>query len=140
VLLGVLVSLLVTAAILWVLLVGLLWRLGRTRGGSTGWREALRLVPDVLVLLRRMERDQTVSRSVRWRIRALLAYLLSPVDIVPDFIPVVGYADDAIIAVLTIRSVARRAGTAALERNWPGTEDGLAALKSLAGLPPGDGS
>ncbi|MFL5260789.1 MAG: YkvA family protein, partial [Anaeromyxobacteraceae bacterium] len=57
-----------------------------------------------------------------------------PFDLIPDFIPVLGYADDAILAVLVLRSVVRRAGPAAIRRNWPGSEDGLAALARAAGL------
>jgi uncharacterized membrane protein YkvA (DUF1232 family) len=66
----------------------------------------------------------------------LLAYLAVPIDLVPDFLPVVGYADDAIIVAFVLRSVARRAGIEAIERHWPGTRDGFAALCRLTGLPP----
>jgi uncharacterized membrane protein YkvA (DUF1232 family) len=62
----------------------------------------------------------------------LLGYLALPVDLVPDFIPVIGYADDAVVVALALRSVVRRAGPEALERNWPGTPDGLAAVLRLA--------
>jgi uncharacterized membrane protein YkvA (DUF1232 family) len=50
------------------------------------------------------------------------------VNFIPDFLPVLGYADDAIIAVIVLRSVVRRAGSDAIRRHWPGTPDGLAAL------------
>lgn len=56
----------------------------------------------------------------------------SPIDLVPDFVPVLGYADDAIIVVLTLRSVARAAGPEALRRHWTGSPDGLRALRRLA--------
>lgn len=55
---------------------------------------------------------------------------------VPDFIPVLGQADDAIVIALVLRSVTRRAGAAALERHWPGTADGLAAVRRLARVDP----
>jgi len=64
----------------------------------------------------------------------LLATLASPVDLVPDFIPVVGYADDAVIVAFALRSVTRRVGTDVLDRHWPGTPDGLRAIKRFAGL------
>ncbi|WP_327434808.1 YkvA family protein [Streptomyces sp. NBC_01236] len=57
------------------------------------------------------------------------------VDLVPDFIPVLGYADDAIVVAAVLRSVVRHAGPDALARHWPGTPDGLAAVRRLAGLP-----
>jgi uncharacterized membrane protein YkvA (DUF1232 family) len=97
--------------------------------------EAVRLVPDALRLLRRLAADRTVPHGVRVRLWLLLAYLAVPVDIVPDFIPVVGLADDAILICLVLRSVVRRAGTEVLRRHWPGTEDGFAALCRIAGLP-----
>lgn len=57
-----------------------------------------------------------------------------PFDLVPDFIPVVGYADDAIIVAFALRSVVRKAGPEALSRHWPGTPEGLTAVQRLAGI------
>jgi uncharacterized membrane protein YkvA (DUF1232 family) len=99
--------------------------------------EALRLLPDLLRLLRRVAADRDLPRGVRVRLGLLLAYLAIPFDLIPDFIPVLGYADDAIIVVLVLRSTVRRAGLDALRRHWPGTDDGFAALTRLAGLKPG---
>ncbi|MGZ4482003.1 MAG: YkvA family protein [Gaiellales bacterium] len=95
--------------------------------------EALRLLPDTLRLIRRTASDPAVPRRTRVRLWLVLAYLASPLDIVPDVIPVVGYADDAIIIAWTLRSVVRRAGPEALERNWPGGEEGLATIRRVAG-------
>ena len=96
--------------------------------------EALRLLPDLLRLLRRLAADPDVPRTVRVRLWLLLGYLAIPFDLVPDFIPVLGYADDAIIVSLVLRSVVRRAGAPVIHRHWPGTDDGLAALARLTGL------
>jgi len=104
----------------------------RPRGGLM--RQALRLLPDVLRLLPRLAADRSLPRGVRVRLALLLAYLASPIDLVPDFIPVVGYADDAIIVAAVLRSVVHHAGVQALERHWPGIRDGLAALYRLTGL------
>jgi uncharacterized membrane protein YkvA (DUF1232 family) len=98
-------------------------------------REILRLLPDVLRLLRRLAGDSTLPRGVRVRLWLLLAYLALPIDLVPDFIPVLGYADDAIVVALVLRSVIRRAGPDAMDRHWPGTPEGLTALRRLARLP-----
>src|SRR6266508_2796860 len=97
--------------------------------------EALRLLPDVLRLLRRLAADTSLPRGVRTRLWLLLAYLALPIDLVPDFIPVIGYADDAILVVVVLRSVVRRAGPQAVRRHWPGTPGGLAAVWRLCGLP-----
>ena len=60
--------------------------------------------------------------------------LLLPLDLNPDFIPVVGYADDAIIVAIALRSVVRVAGPEALDKHWPGSPNGLTAVKRLAGI------
>lgn len=104
----------------------------RPRGTSLG--EALRLLPDTLRLLKNLAADRRVPAGARVRLWLLFAYLAVPFDLIPDFIPVIGYADDAIIAVLVLRSVVRRAGAEAIRRHWPGTADGLAALSRAAGL------
>jgi uncharacterized membrane protein YkvA (DUF1232 family) len=104
----------------------------RPRGGLL--REALRLLPDVLRLIRRLAADKTLPRGVRIRLALLLAYLAIPIDLIPDFVPVLGYADDAIIVIAVLRSVVRRAGLDAVRAHWPGTDDGFAALARLTGF------
>jgi uncharacterized membrane protein YkvA (DUF1232 family) len=96
--------------------------------------EALRLLPDVLRLLRRLAADRSLPGGVRVRLWLLLGYLAIPVDLVPDFVPVLGYADDAIIVTWVLRSVVRRAGPDAVRRHWPGSQDGLDALWRLCRL------
>ncbi|BCY10947.1 YkvA family protein [Actinoplanes sp. L3-i22] len=97
-------------------------------------KEALRLLPDLLRLLRRLASDPTLPRGVRIRLGLLLVYLAVPFDLIPDFIPILGYADDAIIVTAVLRSTVRRAGLDAVRRHWPGTDDGFAALSRLTGL------
>jgi uncharacterized membrane protein YkvA (DUF1232 family) len=118
--------------VLWLVLLVVLWR---ARPDALRLRDALRLLPDLLRLLPRLARDDTLPRGVRVRLWLLLGYLALPIDLVPDFLPVVGYADDAIIVAAVLRSVVRHAGRPAIERHWPGTPEGLAALVSLARIP-----
>ena len=96
--------------------------------------EAKRIVPDTVRLLRALARDPTVPKGVRRRLSLAVIYLALPIDLVPDFIPVVGYADDVIIVGLVLRSVVKRAGPDAVAKHWPGTEDGLALMKRLCRL------
>ena len=103
---------------------------------TVGMKEALRLLPDLLTLLRRLTGDRALPPGVRIRLVLLLVYLASPIDLVPDFLPVIGYADDVIVAALVLRSVIRKAGQAPLERHWPGTPAGLALIHRLAGTTP----
>jgi uncharacterized membrane protein YkvA (DUF1232 family) len=128
-------------ALLWLALVVSLYLVGRRQAEPTRLRDALRLIPDVVRLLRRLAADPTLPRGVRIRLTLLLVYLALPIDLVPDFIPVVGYADDAVVVAIALRSVARSAGVEAIDRHWPGTPEGLQAVKQLAGLPvfPGAG-
>ena len=97
-------------------------------------KEALRLLPDLLRLLRRLAADRTLPRGVRVRLGLLMAYLAIPFDLIPDFIPVLGYADDAIIITAVLRSTVRSAGLDAVRKHWPGTDDGFSALSRLTGL------
>jgi len=121
----------VSLAAIWVVLVVCLL-LARPRSGTLG--ESLRLLPHTIRLLRGLATDPAVPRAARVRLWLLFAYLAMPIDLVPDFIPVIGHADDAIIACLVLRSVARKAGREALERNWRGTEEGLKAVCRAAGV------
>ena len=110
--------------------------IARPRGGLV--REALRMLPDLLRLLPRLAADPTLPLRVRAGLALLLAYLAFPFDLVPDFIPVLGYADDAIIVAAVLRWAARQAGAEAIRRQWPGTDDGFAALCRITGLAPPD--
>ena len=118
----------------YLLLLAALWRCSRRHPQSVTMRDALRLLPDVLRPLRRLAADQQVPRGVRVRLVVLLVHLALPIDLVPDFIPVLGYADDALAVVLVLRSVVRRGGPDALGRHWPGTPEGLQLISRLAGL------
>ena len=116
----------------WLVLMAALWA---TCPDELRLRELLRLLPDVLRLVHRLAGDGTLPRGVRVRLWLLLAYLALPIDLVPDFVPVLGHADDAIVVALVLRSVVRRAGADAIDRHWPGTPDGLAALRRASRLP-----
>lgn len=131
---------LVTAAVaivggvllLWLVTVGVLYVAGRAEGKRVNLRDAVRLVPDIVRLLTRLSKDPDVPRRVRVELFLLLGYLAMPIDLVPDFIPVVGYADDVVIVAIVLRAVVRHAGEGALDRHWPGAPEGLNAVKRLA--------
>lgn len=117
--------------LLWLSLLIALWV---AKPDEVRLRDALRLLPDVVRLLKRLAGDRSLPRRVRLQLLLLLAYLALPFDLVPDFVPVLGYADDAIVVALVLRSVARTAGAQALERHWSGSPEGLAAVRRLAGI------
>ncbi len=124
--------------LLWLALITTLWITWRNRSDQATLREVLRLLPDVIRLMRRLATDHDLPRGVRVRLWLLLGYLLFPFDLVPDFVPVLGYVDDALVVALVLRSVTRRAGADALARHWPGTPAGLRTVQRLAGLATGD--
>ena len=86
---------------------------------------------DSIRLVHRLARDRTLSRGIRFRLMLLLGYLAIPVDLVPDFIPLIGYADDAIVMGIVLRSVIRRAGPEVVRQQWPGSDETLHALGRL---------
>ena len=126
-----LLSLALALAVTWLALVIVLVVV-RPRGGLLS--ESLRLLPDVLRLVRRLAADPTLPLGIRVRLGLLLVYLASPLDLIPDFIPVIGYADDAILVTWVLRSVVRRAGLEVVRAHWPGTPDGFTALTRLTRL------
>jgi uncharacterized membrane protein YkvA (DUF1232 family) len=130
----VLVSVALGLLLVWAGMVLALYVVGRKEDDPTALRDVVRLVPDVVRLLRRLASDPELPRGVRIGLALMLGYLVFPLDLVPDFLPVVGYADDAVIVALALRSVVRRAGPEALDRHWPGTPEGLRALERLVGV------
>jgi uncharacterized membrane protein YkvA (DUF1232 family) len=115
----------------WLLLLGVL---AVVRPGGGLLTEAVRLLPDLVRLAARLARDPTLARGVRWRLGLLAGYLAFPLDLVPDVIPVLGYADDAILVAWMLRSVVRHAGIEVVRRHWPGTDDGLRVVLLLCGV------
>ena len=115
---------------LWVVLLVALWFL-RPRGVRA--RDLVRLLPDVVRLGRDLVVDRRTPRGVRAALIILVAWLVSPIDLIPEFIPVLGPIDDAIVTVLVLRYVRRRLGGDALRMRWRGTGDGFDTLLRLIG-------
>ena len=124
------IAVLISLAIVWVASIGALL-IFRPR---TDLREAVRVLPDLLLLLGSIAQDASLPWSVRVRLWLVLFYLAVPIDIVPDVFPVLGWADDAILVIWVLRSMVRRMGDDALARNWPGTPEGLEVVRRLTGI------
>jgi uncharacterized membrane protein YkvA (DUF1232 family) len=118
-------------AAVWLVLLFLVVRAKR-RGQSV--TEVVRLVPDLARLLARVSRDRTIPLRVRVRIFIAIAYNAQPLNLIPDFVPVIGLVDNVAIILWAVRSTVRHAGPEAITRHWPGTTDGLATLFRLARL------
>jgi uncharacterized membrane protein YkvA (DUF1232 family) len=122
---------LAVAAIGWLLLVGFLW-LHRPSRDLVG--PALRLIPDLVRLVRGLLADSGTPFSVRLALVGLLGYLISPIDLIPDFLPVIGQADDLIVAGVVLRWTGRRVGLDRLRATWTGDSAGFEVLRRLLGL------
>jgi uncharacterized membrane protein YkvA (DUF1232 family) len=96
-------------------------------------RELARVVPELGTLFLRLARDRRVPLLRRLSLFVLGGYLASPIDLIPDFIPVVGHIDDAAIAAVVLRGVVRSAGPEVVAEHWPGTARSLNVVLRLAG-------
>lgn len=125
------VSIVSAIAVIWLLLAVAFWWV---KPDELSLQELMRLLPDLLRMLKRLAVDPKMPRRIRFGLLLLLAFIASPIDLIPDVIPVIGIADDVIISALVLRWIARTAGPHALAEHWPGTPEGLAAVRQLCGL------
>ena len=102
------------------------------RGRREDARAFATFIPDCIVLVTRLARDPRVPRRRKFLLFALVAYLSLPFDLVPDFIPVAGQLDDAIIVALVLRQFIRAGGEPMMRELWPGPERSLVLILRLA--------
>ncbi len=114
----------------WALLIAVLWVL-RPRDVRLG--DAVRIVPDLLRLVRDLIADRSTPLGVRAALVGLLAWLVNPIDLIPEFIPVLGPLDDVVAAVLVLRYVRRRIGEDAMRGRWRGSPQSFDLLGSIIG-------
>jgi uncharacterized membrane protein YkvA (DUF1232 family) len=122
------------STLLWIVAAGLaLYALAVLVLVLLGRREDARalagFIPDCVVLVRRLLRDPRVARRAKVALWLLITYLVLPIDLVPDVIPVAGQLDDAILVALVLRSFLRAGGGTLVREHWPGPERTLGALR-----------
>jgi len=127
---GPLIGIVVALVAFWIAMLVIFWLL-QPKGAPIG--EIIRVIPDVLRLLRSLIADPAAPTDVRVVLVGLMAWIISPVDLIPEFIPVLGPLDDAVVAVVAMRYVRRRVGIADLSSRWTGTPEGFALLTRLIG-------
>ena len=127
-----LVAIVLAVLAAWALAILLIWRLAP---GRSSLIDAVRLLPDVLRLAAGLARDPATPRSCRLALAGLAVWIASPVDLIPEFIPVVGPLDDIVVAAIVLRWVGRRVGEDALRAQWPGSDEGFALVGRLLGRP-----
>ena len=126
--LGWLGGIILALVLAWALLLAVLWLI---RPRDVGARDLVRVVPDLLRLTRDLLLDPTAPRGVRVALVVLLGWLINPIDLIPEFIPVLGPLDDVIVAVVILRYVRRRLGADELRRRWRGSPEGFALVERL---------
>lgn len=91
-------------------------------------RTLIEAMPAYLKLLGRLIRDPRVSSTDKALLAAAVAYVLMPVDLIPDFVPVLGLLDDLLLLALTVDRLVVRAGPELVSYHWDGPDEALAAL------------
>lgn len=92
------------------------------------------LLPSVARLFLRLLRDRSIPLRVRARILVAVAYNVQPINVIPDFVPVIGFVDNVVVTAWALRSTVRRAGREVVVRHWSGSPAGLAMVFRVAGL------
>lgn len=115
-------------AALWLILIAVLILVGRRLGA----RDIARFVPDCIVLFKRMLGDPRVPRRAKLVLALLIPYLAMPFDLVPDFIPVVGYIDDALLVAIGIGYAMRSTSAQVVRELWPGSDRNLRIVLTFA--------
>ena len=117
----------------WAAFTVLLWVVARRK--RFGIAVAARVLPDSLRLLRSLATDRSLPKAIRWRLGFAAVYCGQPFNLVPDFIPIIGYADNVVVAAWALRSVIRLSGPETVAHHWNGSPEGLALLCNALRVP-----
>jgi uncharacterized membrane protein YkvA (DUF1232 family) len=117
---------------MWALLVLVVWRSAPSRATAS---DVVRLLPDLLRMTAGLARDPATPRSCKVALGGLAVWLASPIDLIPEFVPVIGPLDDIVVSAIVLRWVGRRVGEDALRGHWPGSDEGFGLVLRLLGRP-----
>jgi len=120
------------AVVVWLVAVGALFVFGRVGAA----RELLGLIPNLLLLFKDLVRDERVPRGAKVWLGVAAVWLASPIDLIPEFIPVLGPLDDAIVAAAVLRHLVRRAGSDVVYEHWRGDPATIGRVLRLFGADP----
>jgi len=118
---------LAVAAAIWIVAIVALVIAGR----RTHAKELAMLLPNLLSLLRGMIRDPRVGRFDKFLLVVAVAWVASPIDLIPEFIPVLGPLDDVVVVALILRRLVRRAGPEVVSDHWRGDPDLMQKILKL---------
>ncbi len=119
------------AVAIWAVAIGVLFLAGRRLAA----RELATLLPNLVRMCRTLLRDPRVPRGSKVLVGLAVVWFVSPIDLIPEFIPVLGPLDDAVLAALVLRHLVRRAGREVVAEAWPGDAATLARILRLARVP-----
>ncbi len=120
------------AVVVWLAAVAALFVFGRAGAA----RELLGLIPNLLLLFKDLVRDERVPRGAKVWLGVAAVWLASPIDLIPEFIPVLGPLDDAIVAAAVLRHLVRRAGSDVVYEHWRGDPATIGRVLRLFGADP----
>ena len=117
------------AVAVWLLLILVLVVAGK----RTAAKELATLLPNLILLFKDLARDPRVPRGSKWLLGLAGIWLVSPIDLIPEFIPVLGPLDDAVVAALVLRHIVKVAGREVVAEHWRGEESTLDRILRVAG-------
>jgi uncharacterized membrane protein YkvA (DUF1232 family) len=104
-------------------------------GRTVQAKELAALVPNLVFLFRDLTKDPAVPRGPKMWLAMGTVWLVSPIDLLPEFLPVIGPLDDAVVAALVLRHLVRRAGKEVVRSHWRGDPATLELVLRASGLP-----
>src|SRR5256885_11241730 len=102
-------------------------------GRRSAARELVTLLPNLVLLFRGLLHDPRVSRGSKALVWCAIVWVVSPIDLIPEFIPIAGPLDDAVVAALVLRHVLRRSGAGVVADHWRGSPATLDLILGVGG-------
>jgi len=107
---------------------------GRSLQGRQLVTDAVFMLPNIVKLVGRLLKDPRVPRRAKITLGLAAAYVASPIDLIPEVIPVIGWADDVVILMFAIDALIDRAGVEIVEEHWDGPGDLLGLVRDVVAL------
>lgn len=96
--------------------------------------DAVLMMPNIVKLVGRLLKDPRVPRRAKITLGLAAAYVVSPIDLIPEVIPVIGWADDVVLMMFAIDSLIERAGPHVVEEHWDGPGDLLELVRDVVAI------
>ncbi len=107
---------------------------GRSLQGRKLIADAVFMMPNIVKLVGRLLKDPRVPRRAKITLGLAAAYVASPIDLIPEIVPIIGWADDVLILMFALDSLIERAGEEVVLEHWDGPGDLLSLVRDVVGL------